>query len=198
MVALLKKIVRAYLLRRSFQLGRRYPGYRFGRGTYASRLKIHSWNEGSTLSIGAYCSIADGVQIYLGGEHNIDWVTTYPFSVLRKSASHIVGHPRTKGSVVIGNDVWIGKEAMILSGVKIGDGAVVGARALVTKAVQPYAIVAGNPAHEIGKRFDDRAIERLLEIKWWDWDANRIDKAIPLLLSSDIDAFLKAVENDAI
>ena len=123
----------------------KYPQYKIGRGTYGYP-EIFSWNEGATLQIGAFCSIASGVKLFLGGEHRVDWVTTYPFNVLWESGRHITGHPRTKGDVIIGNDVWIGTEAVILSGVRIGDGAVVAARAVVTKDMEPYAIYGGNPA----------------------------------------------------
>jgi acetyltransferase-like isoleucine patch superfamily enzyme len=198
MISFLKKIVGAYLQKKALQLNKKYPNYNFGEGTYSSNLQVFSWNEGSTLKIGSYCSIADGVQIFLGGEHNADWVTTYPFSVLWKSGANITGHPQTKGDVTIGSDVWIGKDAMIMSGVTIGDGAVIGARALVTKDIAPYSIAAGNPVREINKRFNDKIIEKLLIVKWWDWDKNRIEKALPLLLSKEINSFLQAVENGKI
>jgi len=100
--------------------------------------------------------------------------------------------------VVIGNDVWIGTEAFILSGVKIGDGAVIAARTVVTKDVPPYAIVAGNPARIVKMRFDDETVARLLAIQWWTWDNTRIEKALPLLLNSDMEAFLLAAESHAI
>lgn len=103
--------------------------------------------------------------------------------------------PATKGDIVIGNDVWIGKEATILSGVTIGDGAVVGCKALVAKDVPPYTIVGGNPAKVIKKRFPNDIIEKLLKIKWWDWEDEKIEKAIPLLLSNDMVAFLDFAEN---
>lgn len=178
----------------SKSLQQRYPQYEIGRGTYGSDLRILRRKDGATLKIGAYCSIAAGVQIFLGGEHRVDWVTTFPFNVLWTSAKHIKGHPKTKGNVEIGNDVWIGREALILSGVRIGDGAVIGVRSVVTKDIPPYAIAAGNPAQVIRKRFDDMTIQRLLNLKWWDWDEARIEKALPLLLSDDISTFLSAME----
>ena len=98
----------------------------------------------------------------------------------------------------MGNDVWIGMEAMIMSGVTIGDGAVIGARAVVTKDVPPYTVVVGSPAVAIKKRFDDETIERLLAIKWWDWDDSRIEKALPMLLNNDIKAFFEAAEKQRI
>ena len=195
MVRYLKRKYISLLQRKALKIDKRYPQYSFGEGTYSSDLKIFSWNEGAELSIGSYCSIADGVQIYLGGEHNVDWVTTYPFSVLWESGRNISGHPKTKGDVRIGNDVWIGKEAIILSGVNIGDGAVIGARSLVTKDIEPYAIVGGNPAREIRKRFENQIIEELLKIRWWEWPAERIKIALPLLLSKNIESFINAVNN---
>lgn len=161
-----------------------------GEGTFGVPT-IHSWGEGTQLLIGKYCSIAKGVNIFLGGEHRTDWVTTYPFSALWPEAKHIPGHPKSKGNVIIGNDVWIGALSCILSGVQIGDGAVVGAGALVTKDVPPYAIVGGNPAKIIRYRFDEATIEALLQIRWWDWPKEEISQALPLLLSPDIAGFIE-------
>lgn len=174
-------------------LRKRYPNYRIGYGTYGD-LQVVTWNSDTSLSIGAYTSIANGVKVFLGGEHRTDWVTTYPFNVLQESAKNIEGHPRTKGNVRIGNDVWIGTEAIILSGVKIGDGAVIGARAVVTRDVPDYAIVAGNPARIVKYRFEQGIIDRLLKLQWWNWEASCIHKAIPDLLSSHIDEFLIKAE----
>jgi len=179
------------------RLRARYPQFQIGKGSYGNPT-IHSWGEGTRLWIGAYCSIADGVQIFLGGEHRTDWITAYPFSTFWEAAKQIAGHPYSKGDVVIGNDVWIGTEAFILSGVKIGDGAVIGARTVVTKDVPPYAIVAGNPARVVKMRFDDETVARLLAIQWWTWDNTRIEKALPLLLNSDMEAFLLSAESHAI
>lgn len=171
-----------------------YPQYQFGRGTYGIP-RVRARDDGATLRVGAFTSIASGVQILLGGEHRADWVTTFPF-VFWEGGENILGHPKTKGDVLIGNDVWIGTEAIILSGVIIGDGAVVGARSVVTKNVPPYAIVAGNPSRVIRKRFDDEIIQRLLQVKWWFWDNAKIKKAIPLLLSDKITEFLDFAEKN--
>lgn len=168
----------------------RFPQYNIGKGSYASDLKVLSWGEGASLSIGHYCSIADGVAIFLGGEHRIDWVTTFPFNVLWREGGGISGHPKTKGDVVIGSDVWLGRECLISSGVSIGHGAVVGARAVVTKNVPPYAIVAGNPATIVRYRFDGCVVDALLKIEWWNWSDEKIKINIPLLLSDDVVEFI--------
>lgn len=168
------------------------PQYEIGRGSYGKPV-VHDYRDGSTLRMGAYCSLAD-VTIFLGGEHRVDWVTTYPFSVLWPQASHIPGHPDSKGDVVIGNDVWIASGATILSGTRIGDGAVIGAQSVVSGTVEPYAIVAGNPGRTVRKRFDDETICRLLDVAWWDWPEEEIGAALPLMLSDDVEAFLAAAE----
>jgi len=102
--------------------------------------------------------------------------------------------PDTNGDVVIGNDVWIGYGATILSGVTIGDGAVIGARTVVSRDVEPYSVVVGNSCREIRKRFDEKIIKKLLELKWWDWEIRKIKKNIPLLLTGNVDKFLKENE----
>jgi len=175
-------------------LRERYPDVEIGAGSYGD-LTVLEWGEGSTLTIGAYTSIGTAVTVFLGGEHRTDWVTTFPFSVLWNAGKQIKGHPKSKGNVVIGSDVWIANEALLMSGVKIGHGAVIGARAVVTKDIPPYSIVAGNPSRIVRFRFDEPTIERLLKIKWWDWERDRIEKALPALLSKDIEAFLLAAES---
>ena len=121
-------------------------------------------------------------------------MTTYPFNVVCQEARSFEGHPRTKGNVSIGNDVWIGTEAFILSGVTIGDGAVIAARSVVTRDVPPYSIVAGNPARQVRLRFSETVIDALQRIRWWDWPISEITTALPLLLSSDIEAFVAKYE----
>lgn len=163
-----------------------------GEHTYG-KPKIFHWGEEAKIKIGKFCSIADEVVIFLGGNHRTDWVTTYPFPALANDwpeAGGIKGHPATKGNVIIGNDVWIGYGATILSGVTIGDGAVIGTQAVVTKDIEAYTIVVGNPAREIKKRFNQLQIEKLLEIKWWNWPIKKIKKNIELLCSGNVDNLL--------
>jgi len=177
----------------------RYPEYQIGKHTYSDDLAVYDWGSGATLSIGKYCSLAHGVTIILDGEHRSDWVTSFPFSEFWPSASHINGHPSSKGDVTIGHDVWIGNGAVILSGVNIGNGAVIGARAIVSKDVAPYSIVVGNPAREIRKRFEPSAIDALQSLCWWDWSESHIERLLPQMLSTDIKAFIdaaKSITND--
>ena len=159
--------------------------FSIGRGTYGEP-EVLQWGETATLRVGAYCSFAGEVIILLGGNHRLDWVTTYPFSLFRPSAQHIHGHPATKGDVNIGNDVWVGHHATILSGVTIGDGAVIGACAVVAKDVPPYGIVVGNPARLLRKRFSEDEISILRQIRWWEWTEAEIDATMTVLLSNDI------------
>ncbi|CAB4862193.1 unannotated protein [freshwater metagenome] len=195
--AAVKRWLKLQVEKRQPTIQEKYPQFQIGRGTYGTP-RIRSWQEGPTVRIGAFCSIAKGSQIFIGGEHRVDWVTTYPFSVFWPEARHITGHPRIRGDVNIGNDVWIGSDAMIMSGVTIGDGAVIGAAAVVARDVPPYAIVVGNPGVVVRKRFSDDIIARLLDLKWWDWDDERIKRHLPLMLANDPEGFLAAAEAESL
>ena len=144
----------------------RYRKHEIGAYTYGTPLIYGGREEDilnvSKLKIGKFCSIADGVVIYLGGYHRTDWITTYPLNQMFKGYEHIKDNVISKGDVIIGNDVWIANKSTILSGVKISDGAVIGTNSVVTKSVGPYSIVAGNPAMEIRKRFDEKTIKNCL------------------------------------
>ena len=161
-----------------------------GEYTYGNP-ELIAGDEGKKLIVGKFCSIAQGVRIFLGNYHRADWITTYPFSVLPSEwpeAADVKGHPFSKGDVRMGNDVWIGTGATLLSGLTIGDGAIIAAGSMVTKDVAPYAIVAGNPAKEVRKRFDEATIEKLLDLKWWDWPEEKIREKMKILLSGDTEA----------
>jgi acetyltransferase-like isoleucine patch superfamily enzyme len=171
---------------------------RIGAYTYGfENLEIREWGEGADLTIGRFCSIADGVQVFLGGNHRIDWVSTFPFQPDFVPAKRFVisGHPSTKGSVAIGNDVWIGSGATILSGLTIGDGAVVAANSTVTKSIAPYEIWGGNPAKLIKLRFDSVIVERLLTLSWWNLPPDEIKQFVHVLTAPpDVDALNLLIE----
>lgn len=164
--------------------------FQIGDHTYG-KPKVVSRGEGALLKIGKYGSIATGVTIFLGSEHRVDWISTYPFPFLWQEARGIEGHPATKGDVVIGNDVWIGHGATLLSGVTIGDGSAIGACSLVTRDVPPYAIVAGNPAQVVRYRFREETIKALLSIRWWDWPDEKVREHVRLICSASVEEFIR-------
>jgi virginiamycin A acetyltransferase len=132
---------------------------------------------GDKLIIGKFCQIATDVLFIMnGGNHSLNGLSTFPFKIFGNEWASVPLESESKGDTVIGNDVWIGYNAVIMPGVKIADGAIIGAKSVVTSDVPPYAIVAGNPARLIRKRFDDDVIEFLLRLKWWDWPLEKITK----------------------
>lgn len=144
------------------------------------------------LIIGKYCSIACGAKfLFNSANHSLKSLSTYPFPIFydvwNLDNRKVTDAWDNKGDIIIGNDVWIGFEAVILSGVTIGDGAIIGARALITKDVPPYAIVGGVPAHIIRKRFSNQTIEKLLKIKWWDWSQETIQSNLDAIQNDNID-----------
>jgi acetyltransferase-like isoleucine patch superfamily enzyme len=167
-----------------------------GRYTYGHEGMALINSEGQ-VRIGSFCSIAP-CSCMLDGGHHCEWVSTYPFAAFQSVAGH---SPDTMvvryGDVHVGNDVWIGRGAMIRAGVTIGDGAVVAAQAHVTRDVPPYAIVGGNPARVIKMRFPSDVVERLLASRWWDLPDERISELAPLLCSPDVEGFLNALTPDA-
>ena len=143
------------------------------------------------LTIGKFCSIACGAKfLFNSANHTLGSLSTYPFPIFFEEwGLPVEDIPRAwdnKGDIVIGNDVWIGYEALILAGVTVGDGAVVGTRAVVTKDVPPYTIVGGVPAKPIRKRFSEAVIDRLLVLQWWDWPEERIAASLEAIQSGDI------------
>lgn len=173
--------------------------YNIGAYTYGKPNVIFD-NQGTNLKIGKFCSIAANVTIFLGGNHRTDWISTYPFNVLSDdfpAAKKIAGHPATKGDVIIGNDVWIGNNVTILSGITVGDGAVIATGAIVSKNIGAYEVWGGNPAVLIKKRFDDKQIQKLLNIKWWDWEIEKINKNVELLCNQNIQENLTHLQHES-
>lgn len=175
--------------------GRRAKPRRYEMGAHSyGEPRVRTWGGKEKAYIGKYCSIATGVTIITSGNHHTGWVSTYPFNAAWEEWSQLPGQSASKGDVHIGNDVWLAYDCTILSGVTVGDGAAVAACAVVTKDVPPYAIVAGNPARVVRYRFDEATRARLLEVRWWDWPEEEVRQAVPLLMSDDIKAFLRAAE----
>ena len=138
------------------------------------------------LLISRFVQIASGARFVTGSaNHPMDGLSTYPFEVFSPERE-AMAQPEARG-IEVGHDVWIGTEAMILPGARIGHGAIVGARAVVSGEVPPYAIVAGNPARVVRMRFDERTVERLLAVSWWDWGRERIEAALPAIISGDVE-----------
>lgn len=150
----------------------------------------YPYNE-SRLTVGKYCSLSETAIVMLGGQHPINHVSQYPFRInWRLPGAGYDGNPEPSKDTVIGNDVIINQRAFIRSGVTIGDGALVGANANVTKDVPPYAIVGGNPARVIRYRATPEQIEALLDIRWWDWPKDEVIASLDHIVSDDIDAFI--------
>jgi len=168
-----------------------------GKHTYGEyNINKHFEWDGGKIIIGNFCSIAQNLNIWLGGRHNTNWVTTYPFGHTNKDIFNSFngdGHPPINQGgldVTIGSDVWIGANVTIMPGIKIGDGAVIANNSHVVKNVEPYSIVGGNPAKLIRHRFSPEQIEQLLRIKWWYWDDDKINAHVHLLCNENIDKFI--------
>ncbi len=165
-----------------------HPQVSVGEFTYGIRRESFPfYHPSDRVVIGKFCSIADGVR-FVFGEHRTDLVSTFPFSarVLGGADHH---DAQSKGPITLGHDVWVGTNAVILSGVTIGHGAVIGAGAVVTKSVPPYTIVGGVPARPLRARFKPSQIEALLQINWWDWPLEKI-RAEAAYLQGPLDAFI--------
>lgn len=146
----------------------------------------YEWNS-DKLVIGKFCQIAVGVEFVMNGaNHQMDAVSTFPFYTL-EGWNMEPPALSSRGDTVIGNDVWIGQNAVILPGIHIGDGAIIGANSIVGSDVVPYTIVVGNPAKELRKRFDDELIDLMLKFKWWDKSIDEIDSLIPILTCSNLE-----------
>lgn len=157
---------------------------------FEKNVKYHFDFTGDKLIIGKFCMIASDVKFIMNGaNHLTEAISAYPFAIFGhgwENAMENKSYP-VKGDICIGNDVWIGYNATIMAGVNIGDGAIIAANSTVVKNVEPYTIVGGNPAKEIKKRFTPDKIERLLSIRWWDWDIERITANVHNLTGNDTD-----------
>ena len=149
------------------------------------------------LIIGKFCQIATGVRFIMNGSnHAMNGFSTYPFKVFGDAWSRASLEVISKGNTIIGNDVWIGNGVTIMPGVQIGDGVIIGTNSVVTKDVEPYTIVAGNPAREIRKRFDEESIQLLLALKWWDWDVSKITEHLDIITSGNINELQRIYEQN--
>lgn len=173
------------------------------RGTYFDRnVNIISWSDQYSIRLGKYNSIGRDCNFFLHANHRVDWITTSSqlWGPVDQEISDLhmkIGHPSCKGDIIIENDVWIGANSTIMSGIRIGNGSVVAAGSTVTKDIPPYSIVAGNPAKVVKKRFTEDQIEKLLEISWWEWEEQKIKDSAMILWSNGIDEFINLFYKNA-
>lgn len=164
--------------------------FKIGKHSYG-RFVINGHHLLDEFTMGSFCSIGPGIEtVVKGWHHNLEWATTYPFAAFPnkwKNIKKIENIEKTKRYINIGNDVWIGRDAMIVGDVTIGDGAIIGANAVVSKDIPPYSVAVGNSIKIIKKRFSDEDIDFLLELKWWDWPDETIDKYLHIINSKDIE-----------
>jgi virginiamycin A acetyltransferase len=151
---------------------------------------------GDKLIIGKFCALAQGVKFIMNGaNHKLSGFSTYPFSILGGGWEKVQPRPAElsfKGDTVVGNDVWLGHESLIMPGVRIGDGAIIAARSVVVSDVPPYTIIGGNPPKSIRQRFLPEVVEALLDIRWWNWDIEKITRNLERIVSADIEALRRA------
>lgn len=151
---------------------------------------------GDRLIIGRFCAIATGARFMMnGGNHATSGFSTFPFLIFGQGWERLVPDFPNRGDTVVGNDVWIGHDATIMPGVTIGDGAIIAAKSVVSADVRPYAVVAGNPAREVRRRFDDAVVDELLRLRWWDWPVERITRHLEAIAGADLEA-LRAASAD--
>lgn len=157
---------------------------------YAPSVHVFA-GDTSVVRVGKFSSIAADSHFFVGGAHRTDWVTSYGLrAVFDLPGKYEDGTPASRGDIEVGHDCWIALESVVLSGITIGTGAVVATRSVVTKDVRPYAMVAGNPAREVARRFPDHQVDALLRIAWWDWPIDQILEHVAELSSPDLDAFI--------
>jgi len=178
--------------RQQAKFNERYPNYVIGEASYGMPI-VHDNYESTSLKIGAYCSIASNVQIFLGGQHRSNWASNYPFPFFfEMDAKYREEYTRegSRGDVIIGSDVWLCANCIILSGVTIGHGAIVANGAVISRDVPPYAVMAGNPAKQIKWRFDEITRNSLLEAAWWEWPKSEVKQILDKICSADLTDFL--------
>ena len=169
-----------------------------GAENFESHVTHHYDFIGDKLIIGKFCAIAKGIEFIMNGaNHRINSITTYPFNIMgngwEKSAPSL-SELKLKGDTIVGNDVWIGQNVTVLPAVHIGDGAIIGANSVVAKDIPPYSVAVGNPCEVKRKRFDEDLIEYLLQIKWWDWNTEKIFKNMEALCSGDLSKIKNIVD----
>lgn len=187
-----------YFLRDNLKIDIKKGYAKIGKWSYGNP-KIYRWNSEDKLIVGNFCSIGPNVSFFIGGDHRTDWITTSPlpdpkFSFFFNKAKNIKNFSKSKGNIIIGNDVWIGGNSLILSGAEIGTGAVIAAGSLVNGKIEPYSVVGGNPAKLIKKRFSDSDIKKILDTKWWDLNDQIINSLSIYLLSDNIEKFIKKIK----
>jgi len=184
------KVSRRHPVRRRLAYYVARHGFEIGDYTFGAPV-VRYFYDNSKLKIGRYCSLAAGATFVLGGIHNTHTLTTYPLGLIKADYGPNE-KPKSRGDIVLGSDVWVASNATILSGVTIGDGAVIGAGSVVLDDVPPYAVVFGNPARVMSKRFSDETITEMLELRWWDLDLEQVLSLRPQLQDTDVEAFIAA------
>jgi virginiamycin A acetyltransferase len=172
---------------------------RYGPESFEERNVLYNYDFSKVkLVIGKFCALAAETRFIMTGDHKLDAFSTYPFPIFERGweRAYDVKDLPVKGDIVIGSDVWFGYDCLIKGGVTVGSGAVIAARAVVVKDVPPYSIVAGNPAKVVKMRFDDKTIDRLEKIAWWDWDAQKITSNLKLISRTDVDQLEEAAASD--
>lgn len=172
-----------------------------GKYTYGHQHIRVMWEQLGRVKIGKFCSIADNITIFLGGDHAVDWISTYPFGKVNTDIFNTKVMPdnnrincKRNRNVIIGNDVWIGGGVTIMRGVTVGNGAVIARNSHVINNVAPYSVVGGNPSKFYYYRFDEETIEKLLQLKWWDFDDDIINDLLPYLSSNNLEGLFKICE----
>ena len=169
-----------------------------GAENFESHVTHHYDFIGDKLIIGKFCAIAKGIEFIMNGaNHRINSITTYPFNIMgngwEKSVPSMTDL-KLKGDTIVGNDVWIGQNVTVMPAVHIGDGAIIGANSVVAKDIPPYSVAVGNPCEVKRKRFDEDLIEYLLQIKWWDWNSEKIFKNMEALCSGDLNKIKNIID----